>query len=338
MQKRVTLRQIAARAGVHLSTVSLAMRDDPKLPPKTRERIRALARKMGYVPDPALNALCAYRNAQRPRAVQSGLAYLTDMPHGNRFSDEVYAHARAQAARLGYNLIEYNLRSEGASLNRFRTIWWNSGLRGVLIGPFVGPTVLEGPWDRWPVVAYGYSVTTPQFNRAVLHHFQNMLLHLQTLRDLGYKRIGLCLLPGLDSRTEGQLRAAYLLDCDNHPLKSPPTVLTEDNITAERLDRWVTEERLDVVIGYREHHDMLVARGWKIPEKLGFSLLTLRNYELPGGGRLAGFDSRAELLAENAVNFLVSLLHEHVYGLSHPPRYYMISGEFVPGNSLRVAV
>ena len=40
---RVVLADIAKKAGVHVTTVSLALRNSPRLPEATRTRIRALA-------------------------------------------------------------------------------------------------------------------------------------------------------------------------------------------------------------------------------------------------------------------------------------------------------
>ena len=39
MPIRITLKMIAARAGVHITTVSLALKDHPSLPETTRQRI-----------------------------------------------------------------------------------------------------------------------------------------------------------------------------------------------------------------------------------------------------------------------------------------------------------
>ena len=58
-QRRVTLADIAKRADVHVTTVSLAMRNHPRLPEETRKRIQALAEEMGYRPDPMMRALVA---------------------------------------------------------------------------------------------------------------------------------------------------------------------------------------------------------------------------------------------------------------------------------------
>ncbi|HEY3376279.1 MAG TPA: LacI family DNA-binding transcriptional regulator, partial [Armatimonadota bacterium] len=48
--KAVTLKDIAARCGVAVSTVSFALRNDPRVIPATAERIRAIATEMGYDP------------------------------------------------------------------------------------------------------------------------------------------------------------------------------------------------------------------------------------------------------------------------------------------------
>lgn len=335
MRPRVTLKQIAAEAGVHFSTVSLALRNDPRLPAATRDKLRALAARLGYAPDAAMSALCAYRNSTRPTGIRSGLAYLTDMPDADSFAAAVFHHAKDQAARLGYHLIEYNLRSPGASLGHFKRVWWNTGLKGVLIGPFTDPqTELPGPWDRWPVVAYGHSVASPQFNRAVLDHFQNLLLHLKVLRQKGRRRIGLCLPQRLSDRTAGQLHAAYLLDQARHPGEEAPAIIGDEAEDADALDAWVRAERLDTVIGHPLQHELLVARGWSIPKRLGFSLLTWKHYEPETGVSFAGFDTKTEVLAANAILFLVSLIHEQACGLLNPPRHYMISGEFHEGRTL----
>ena len=47
----VRLKDIAARAGVSVMTVSKVMRDAKDISAATKDRIRALAAEMGYVPD-----------------------------------------------------------------------------------------------------------------------------------------------------------------------------------------------------------------------------------------------------------------------------------------------
>jgi Transcriptional regulators len=336
MEKRVTIRDIAARAGLHYSSVSLALRGDTRIPEATRTRIRKLAEKMGYVPDPALAALAAYRTARRPKEIHSELAYLTDRDRSEPFAETTYRYARERAEKLGYQLVRYTLTRSGPDLARMQEIWWSRGVRGVMIGPFAAPEPLEKvSWDRWPVVAYGYSTPRPAFNRALLDHFENTMLHLAELRARGYSRVGLCLLDSIERYTAGRVHAAYIFDQSQHPDPAPAPVLAQGVDDADVLEDWIRGNRLDAIIAYHEQHDMLRARGWRFPRDLGFSLLTRKSYEPEPTVRFSGFDTKAEVLAANTIHFLVSLIHEQACGILETPRHYMISGTFHEGATLR---
>src|SRR5687767_11091869 len=74
--RRVTLADVARVAGVHRTTVALALRNHPGLPGDTLKRLKTLARKMGYRPDPTLAALNAYRIGAAGRSNVQVIAYL----------------------------------------------------------------------------------------------------------------------------------------------------------------------------------------------------------------------------------------------------------------------
>lgn len=57
MKKKVTLRDVAAKLGLSAMTVSLALRDHPRISGETKERIRAAMDKLGYRPNPVARAL-----------------------------------------------------------------------------------------------------------------------------------------------------------------------------------------------------------------------------------------------------------------------------------------
>jgi LacI family transcriptional regulator len=63
MDRRPTHQDIATIACVSQVTVSLALRSHPRIPESTRKRIEAIARQIGYRPDPMLSSLVAYRNS-----------------------------------------------------------------------------------------------------------------------------------------------------------------------------------------------------------------------------------------------------------------------------------
>ena len=80
--KRVTLRDIAEVAGVHVMTVSDALNDTRSVAPATRARIKEIAREMNYVPNFAARALVTGRSGMI--AVISGAMnepYYANMVH-----------------------------------------------------------------------------------------------------------------------------------------------------------------------------------------------------------------------------------------------------------------
>jgi len=105
-ERRVTLSDIAVKAEVHVTTVSLALRNHPRLPEKTRRRIQALAKKMGYTPDPFLRALVSYRGKMMPHRNPAILAYVTNWHTRWGWKKmtahpEFYEGAQAKAEELG---------------------------------------------------------------------------------------------------------------------------------------------------------------------------------------------------------------------------------------------
>ncbi|EFH13546.1 LacI family DNA-binding transcriptional regulator, partial [Teichococcus cervicalis] len=93
---RVTLQALAQRAGVAASTVSRALKDDPRISPEMRARIAALAAEAGYTPNILARTLVLGR---------SGLIGLVLGPVENPFYAELMQQAVAQAAARGHRLL-----------------------------------------------------------------------------------------------------------------------------------------------------------------------------------------------------------------------------------------
>ncbi|HRE80630.1 MAG TPA: helix-turn-helix domain-containing protein, partial [Opitutaceae bacterium] len=76
--RRVTQLDVARKARVHRATVSMAFRNHPNIPAATRQRILQIAERMGYVPDPMLAALAAYRTRIRPSGYHGVIAWVVN--------------------------------------------------------------------------------------------------------------------------------------------------------------------------------------------------------------------------------------------------------------------
>ena len=144
---RVTMKAVARAAGAHQTTVSLALRNNPRLPEKTRRRIQKIADRLGYRPDPMLAALSHYRFGRREVKAPTTLAFLLN------FRDQAelkasHPHwlflegARRQAERIGYQLEIFYIghRTAGAG-QRIAAVLQARGI----VGDIKGVAVVASP-------------------------------------------------------------------------------------------------------------------------------------------------------------------------------------------------
>ncbi|WP_127088998.1 LacI family DNA-binding transcriptional regulator [Aquabacter cavernae] len=94
--ERWTVASLARRAGVAASTVSRALRDDPRISPEVRARIAALASEVGYTPNVLARSLVGGR---------SGLIGLVIGPVENPLYAALLQKAVSRAALRGWRLL-----------------------------------------------------------------------------------------------------------------------------------------------------------------------------------------------------------------------------------------
>ncbi len=154
---------VAEAAGVHNTTVSLALRNNPSLPASTRERIQAIAAALGYRPDPALRALASYRRGMSaPRQVET-IAFVTaaDTRHGWRGDTllrTAFGGASARAEELGFRLEPFWLLEPGLTPGRLSRILDHRGIHAVLLAsnPDCSLPTARFDWSRLCGIALGF--------------------------------------------------------------------------------------------------------------------------------------------------------------------------------------
>lgn len=182
MQKRVTQRDIAQKAGVDVSTVSLALNKHPRIPATTRARILDIAQELGYRPDPALSSIAASRWAGHRDARGMVLAFLVDDLRKAEVELKLYLEGvRQQADSLGYLLEPISLNQYPHAQAVLRVIRAR-GMRGIIIGQSREdvPDALDTQAPV-PVVHCGYlrevsgDIVRPDLRKAVGELLQRLL-------------------------------------------------------------------------------------------------------------------------------------------------------------------
>jgi LacI family transcriptional regulator len=338
MNPRVTIRDIANKVGLHFTTVSLALRNSPRLKAATRHKIHALAKKMGYSPDPMLAALTAYRQTKRTPHFQSVLAWINNWPnrhelHANTGFHLYYQAASARAKELGYLVEEFWLREPGMTPKKILHILRARNIQGLLMAPQPRPyAYLDFDFTSFSAISFGYSMLPPILNIVTNHHFHSMKLVITKLRELGYHRLGLAIGFNWDEKTENGYMSAFILAHWQYPDLEYIPPLTMENITKENTADWVAKYLPDVVIGWDNMESILRNLGYRIPAQLGFVNLNVSSNNPQHSSGLIQNDA---LIGIKAVDLLVGMIHRNETSPPRLPSSTLIESEWFSGSTVR---
>lgn len=338
MERRITIRDIAKLLGCHHSTVSLALRDDPRLPKKTRQNVQKAARKMGYRPDPMVQALAAYRSAIKAPADHGTLAWLSNESHrqiGAKYSFITYLEgARARAADLGYRIEEFALRAPGMTPRRMVQILQTRGITGVVIAPQPIERIrtrIRLDWSPFSAVAIGYSLAWPRLHLVTNHQFNTIKIAYRKLNALGYRRIGLCIDRVINGRCNGGFLGGYLSESARWPKRMQIEPFVYEKWISPEFRAWFRANKPEALILHNSPDIERVLKDIKVraPEDIGMVCLTRTSKGY------ASVDQNSQEIGIAAVDLLVSMIHRNERGIPAIPRSLLIEGTWQDGHTVQ---
>lgn len=323
---------------MHYSTVSLAMRDHPRLSRETCARIQELARKLGYVPDPMLASLASYRHSLRPTAYNSTLGWVTAFPGRNDWRKidifkEQHAGATQRAGELGYRLEDFWLSEPGMTAARASQILSTRNLTGLIIAPLpkAGGT-LRLHWQHFSAVAIGYSLGSPALHLVSANQYRCIRLALHELTRRGYRRIGLVMLKASDDRVDHNWLAGYLVERHESPEPTwlPPLVL--EAWDQRRFSAWIRREKPEAIVTkLPQVLPALRSLGLAVPGEVGLACLS----DTHPGDEHTGVDENPRQVGAAAVDFVVGMLHRNERGVPALRYRLLIDGAWIEGVTVR---
>ena len=213
-----TIRMLAQAAGVSKATVSLALRDSPRIRPAVRERIQRLAAESGYRPNALVANLLAQLRASKTSTFQSTLGLLC-VAKDQSVLQEVptfrswVAGCRARAAELGYGFDQFWVHEPGISPARLVEILDARNIRGVAVFGFLdGGSIsrkFDPIWRRTAAVALGTRPTRPALHFASNDQYVTAAQAVRELIRLGYQRPGLCVNGHIDDIVENKFTGGF---------------------------------------------------------------------------------------------------------------------------------
>lgn len=329
---RVTLADIAARTGLSKSTISIALRNDPRLPVATRERVQRLAKEMGYHPDPGLATIAALRWRRSGTFRGLVIACVMDSQAGAiKVRRDYVRAAQARAIALGYHAEVFDVRDYGSN-ERLSRVLWQRGVRGLIVPPIFDGAIWENfDWSRFAGIACGTAHWWPPFHVVNTDVFASVQLAIHELRGLGYHRIGAALLTHpMTLQDDARRIGAALFEIEQHPAVRVDIFKGEQN-DQQGFVRWMRKVKPEAVLGLNESiHGWLTSAGYRVPEDVGVAcLVNRRNQEL------AGVDPRHTLIGETAAELLDLEIHHNKFGPPAVPQTVLVPPAWNAGRTVR---
>ncbi|MDD5263131.1 MAG: LacI family DNA-binding transcriptional regulator [Methylacidiphilales bacterium] len=337
-EQRVTIRDIAKIAGLHFTTVSLALRNSPRLNDATRSKIQKLAKKMGYRPDPMLASLNAYRQSKSQPHYQATIAWINNWPEryhmlSNAEFLEYYQGAKERSEERGYVLEEFWLREPGMNVEKINRIFKARNIQGMLIAPQPeSQTILPFDYEELSTVALGYSMRPASLHVVTNHHFHSMNLIFTRLRDLGYKRAGLCVGLNWDEKVENGMLGGWELWNWKNPNQIEISHFTDAfKNNRERVEKWIKKEKPEVIVATDDSAELLMSWGYKFPGDMGYASLALKHDEK----YFSGIYQNDILIGKKAIDLVIGMIQRGERGLPETPIRTLIESEWHSGKTLR---
>ena len=319
-QSRVTIKDVARSAGVHFTTVSLALRHHPSIPSVTRERIEGIAKTIGYAPNPVFGALSHFRIHGRVRATPPRVAYLVnhqieELPHEKAF----WNGAKEQAEMLGYDLELISVSKghhDSKSLARYLK---GQDITGIIIAGFKpGLADLKLDWNDYAIVKINSLHMEPEATSVSNDQRQDVRIAFREMLARGYRRIGLAVGRADEEATQFRHTAGYLIErvvvpsTDHIPeLLFPHQVSSAE--ASELIGQWVRKNKIDAVLcNWSSIGKLLSDTGLRAPRDIACACLCL----LEENSGLAGIYPNLHMVGIKAVSLLTSQLKQGTQGVA----------------------
>ena len=332
-----SLGDIARAVGVSKAAVCYALRNQPGVSQETRARVLRMARKLGYAPDARIASwMLRMREAKSKDLLP--IAWLNSKPEKDAWNKIDYLSpflegARLRALELGYRVEEIWVRQPGVTMQRVSQILAQRGIEGVIVSQPARHIRLD--WTRLAAVSIDGSLLAPSLHRVMADHAFNLLLAIKSLKRLGYRRIGICFSEEVDRFSHHTCRATacYIQETSAKSQQVPPLFYSgSSSVAQEKLVlAWVRRTKPDVVVGLDNRLVLWLKRaGYRVPEEIGVAHVAVDD----DVSDWAGIYSNKREIGAAAVEWVITLLQNHRFGLPKLAMNMLVHGSWRPGNTL----
>jgi LacI family transcriptional regulator, repressor for deo operon, udp, cdd, tsx, nupC, and nupG len=221
-KSRITIRDVAARAGVSHQTVSRVINASERVSPDTRLRVEQAIRDLGYAP----NAIARYMAKGSTRTFACIAPNLTDFTFAS-----IIDGAEMKARQNGYFLMSASASDVDIFKNLIVQLVDSRRTEGLMvINPYIDDRHLHLP-PQVPIVFLGACAHSGRFNSVFLDEEEGGRLAVQHLLDLNHKRIAHITGPRREDCTLNR-KAGYLSALLQAEVEPDPDLIVEGDWSA----------------------------------------------------------------------------------------------------------
>jgi len=340
-EHRPNMQQIGLVAGVSKSAVSLAMRNDPRIPESTRLRVQAIAREMGYRRNPVVDSLMTQLRAGRQPTFQANLALINCSPIQDLRKNHTFRRLREGVLRraedLGYGIEEFWLQQPDMRPQRLKQIVETRGIRALILVAALSPdTIDQGYVDFWydfACAVIGVTHLNNKLNCASNDQYLTARRATEKVLELGYKRPMLVVPPEDDSLLEDKFSAGFYSICRRLAPKDQLAAVALNEADPSQALLAIRQQKPDVVITNKsELYDALQDDGVSIPKDLGLVHLDWHD----ALANIAGMRQNNRVVGSAGVDLVVGQLQKNEFGSQEFPKVVQIESVWVEGPSVKV--
>ncbi len=328
----VSIKDIAKKCNVSVATVSKALNDQSDISEATKEKIRKVARKMGYTTNVSARAL------KTKRTYNLGILFADDRAGlSHEYFSMILESFQREAEKYGYDITFINHAIAGKKTTYLRHVEYRL-LDGIVImtADFKDPEIIELCSSKIPVVTIDYVIGNCA---AVLSdNNQGMEDIVRYAYSMGHRKIAYIFGDSTDvtnNRVSSFMRTCRLLDID-----VPNEYLVKGSYHDIKDCRDKTAALLDLKdpptliifpddYSYIGGMEAINARGMSVPNDVsavgydGINMAKIMN--------VTTYEQDTEALGSMAVRKLLQMINQPEL----PPEHVIISGQMLEGSTVK---
>lgn len=328
MNTEVTQADIAKALKIARSTVTMALKNDQSIAEETRQLVHSKAKELGYVPNPSLSALAAYRHKKGSPVPHSSIAIIRNevsIDKKFRSRNRIYESLVERAKVLGYSATAFRSDFSAKSLKSILRQCHARGIRGVILFsylPLNSDEISKVDWSEYAVLSLVASTQNDRIPNIDFGVYNDTIDVVRRIAEAGYQRPGIIVNRATADVNFDLSLNAFREACKRFGLDTdvPPYRHNTDRDVKE-IWAWAKQEKIDLALGVQLEFVGEILNKIVANEPLSFDFVCM-DLNTEHIGKIAGAYGQRSEIANAAINQVHGMIQTWRFGL--PQHSYSI--------------